>query len=387
MTVKLKNKLINLIIFTAVIIETVVFCFPLLTAYGNSVILTVTALNKTYTFTDIETAIYNGSKTLKNLNEVIDGIYLDTLKKPTDASIDFTPQKSQKFTVKSGQNGVEIDKELLKNDIITALNLGYKTVNAKSMVLKPNITSNELKSYTNLRSRFTTYYPNSTVERKHNISLASSFINGTVIDNNEEFSFNNVVGERALSRGFKNAKIIVNGEYTEGVGGGVCQVSTTLYNAVILSGLKVSEKHPHSLQVSYVEPSFDAMVSYPVCDLKFINQTGGKIFLAVYAEDDYISIEVYGKKQVERYERVSVVTDTINPTNPEIIENEELFIGEKRVIQPSKQGVKSEGYLITYLNNERVKTVKLRVDEYKSVRGKIEVGIKPTSESGKLNEI
>ncbi len=387
MTVKIKNKIINLIIFTAVIIETVVFCFPLLTAYGNSVILTVTALNKTYTFTEIETAIYNGSKTLKNLNEVIDGIYLDTFKKPTDASIDFTPQKSQKFTVKSGQNGVEIDKELLKNDIITALNLGYKTVKAKSIVLKPNITSNELKSYTNLRSRFTTYYPNSTVERKHNISLASSFINGTVIDNNEEFSFNNAVGERSLNRGFKNAKIIVKGEFIEGVGGGVCQVSTTLYNAVILSGLKVSEKHPHSLQVSYVEPSFDAMVSYPVCDLKFINETGGKIFLAVYAEDNYITIEVYGKKQLERYERVSVITDTVNPLETEIIENEELFVGEKRVIQPSKQGVKSEGYLITYLNNTRIKTVKLRNDEYKSVRGKIEVGVKPLTENDEYNEI
>ena len=71
----------------------------------------------------------------------------------------------------------------------------------------------------------------------------------------------------------------------------------------------------------------------------------------------------------------------------EIIENEELFVGEKRVIQPSKQGVKSEGYLITYLNNTRIKTVKLRNDEYKSVRGKIEVGVKPLTENDEYNEI
>lgn len=95
----------------------------------------------------------------------------------------------------------------------------------------------------------------------HNIALAAEKINGCILADGEEFSFNGRVGARTESNGFLSAPIILEGDFVEGVGGGVCQASTTVYNAALLAGMEITEQHPHSLRVGYVEPSFDAMVS------------------------------------------------------------------------------------------------------------------------------
>ena len=124
-----------------------------------------------------------------------------------------------------------------------------------------------------LRSSFFTTFYSSKEERVNNIEIASKSIDGIMIESGGEFSFNKVVGERSEKRGYKKAVAIIKGEFTESVGGGVCQVSSTLYNAVILADLKIVEYHPHSLPVSYVAPSFDAMVSWGYADLRFENNT------------------------------------------------------------------------------------------------------------------
>ena len=119
-------------------------------------------------------------------------------------------------------------------------------------------------------SSYTTYFNAEDRGRCENIAIAAELISGITVQPYGEFSFNQTVGKRTEEAGFQQAKIIVNGEYVLGTGGGVCQVSTTLYNAALKSGLTVTEFHPHSLQVSYVPPSRDAMVSTQ-SDLCFIN--------------------------------------------------------------------------------------------------------------------
>ena len=101
---------------------------------------------------------------------------------------------------------------------------------------------------------YTTYYSKEERDRCQNISIAASLIDGVTLQAYGEFSFNATVGKRTEEAGFRQAKIIVNGEYVLGVGGGVCQVSTTLYNAALKSGLTVTEYHPHSLRVGYIAP-------------------------------------------------------------------------------------------------------------------------------------
>lgn len=233
-----------------------------------------------------------------------------------------------------------------------------------------------------LRSRFKTSFSSSSEERKNNIKLASLSLDKVFIDVGAEFSFNKTVGPRTEKRGYKNSKIIVGGEFVEGVGGGVCQVSTTLYNAVLLSGLKVVEYHPHSLVVSYVSPSFDAMVSYGFADLRFINNTNNPIILHTIVTDNTLTIEIYGEPNEFTYVMQSIKVEEIPaPKELEVIDDKgeypELFQGQKKVIKYSKAGLKSQGYIFTYKNGKLISTKKLRSDTYSATRGLIVYGTKP----------
>lgn len=220
------------------------------------------------------------------------------------------------------------------------------------------------------RGCFYTSCPNSSSERKNNITLAVNAIDKTFIDIGGCFSFNDTVGERSESRGYQNAKIIVGGQFADGVGGGVCQVSTTLYNAVIKSGLKVVEHHAHSLPVSYVSPSFDAMVSFRWADLRFINNTGFPIYIRANFDGEKITVKIFGKKNEFEIKRKSVVTEKIEIKTQTIFAGDEeeykdFSIGET-VVSYGREGIKSEGYLLYYLNGKLFKTVKLRKDSYSS---------------------
>lgn len=241
-----------------------------------------------------------------------------------------------------------------------------------------------------LRAEFYTSYPSSSNERKFNIKLAAKHLNNCFVDVGGEFSFNNVVGPRTESRGFKQAKIIVGGRFVDGVGGGVCQVSGTLYNAVLLSGLKIIEYHPHSLPVSYLAPSFDAMVS-SVSDLKFINNTKNPIIIKTFANDSTVKISIFGEPMKEKYIRKSQILETIYPPENLIIydvkkEYPNLLLGEQQIIQYAKNGYKSQGFLIKTLNGKVVSTKKIRTDKYNAVQGIIVEGVVDISENNSAEE-
>lgn len=229
------------------------------------------------------------------------------------------------------------------------------------------------------RSQFYTSFSQSSVERKNNIKLAGKALDGAFIDVGAEFSFNKTVGPRTEKRGYKKAKIIVNGKFTDGIGGGVCQVSTTLYNALILAGLKITEYHPHSLPVSYVAPSFDAMVNSGSADLKFVNDTNNPIIIKTSVSDSQIKITVLGEKMNEKYVRQSVITGEIPAPEEEVVTDNsltypDLYEGEQKVVSYSKKGYLSEGYLIKYINGKPVSAIKIRKDRYSAVQGLIVLG-------------
>lgn len=230
-----------------------------------------------------------------------------------------------------------------------------------------------------LRAKFYTSYTTSSEDRKENIALASKALDNVLIASGDEFSFNRTVGERTIKRGYKVAKIIVNGEFVDGVGGGVCQVSTTLYNAVLLAGLDIIEYHPHSLPVSYVAPSFDAMVNSGWADLKFVNRTHNPIIIRTTADGAVLQVEIYGESMTEKYSRKSLITEEIPAPESEIIFDEngeypDLFEGERKVLKYGKAGYKSEGYVIVTKNGKLVDMKKIRSDKYSATRGKIIYG-------------
>ena len=243
-----------------------------------------------------------------------------------------------------------------------------------------------------LRASFYTTYSNSTLELKHNIALAVKSINNTFVDVNGEFSFNKTVGERSERRGYKTAKIIVGGKFVDGVGGGVCQVSTTLYNAVLLSGLKVVEYHPHSLPVSYVAPSFDAMVNSSWADLKFLNNTKNPLIIKAFADGERVKIEIHGEKMLESYYRESKITEIITAPDYTIIKDDkleypDLFEGEQKILTYKKDGYKSSGALIKKVNGKTVSVQQLRKDVYRHVQGVIVEGVSKRQEIDEINKI
>lgn len=212
-------------------------------------------------------------------------------------------------------------------------------------------------------SAYTTYFNQNDGGRCENIAIAASLIDGVTIQAYGEFSFNGTVGRRTAEAGFKQAKIIVNGEYVLGVGGGVCQVSTTLYNAALKSGLTVTEFHPHSLRVGYVDPSRDAMVSTQ-SDLKLFNPHSHAVYLSAKVVDNAVKITFFGKNDGDRYEIISKTITEIPPPPP-IVKTGDT----EGVLREEKCGVKSEMYLERYRGEQLLSRKRLRVDEYSPIQG------------------
>lgn len=230
-----------------------------------------------------------------------------------------------------------------------------------------------------VRSSFYTTYTNSSKERKNNILLASKALDNTFVDVGAEFSFNATVGKRTAERGYQTAKIIVNGKFIDGLGGGVCQVSTTLYNALLLADLKITEFHPHSLAVSYVSPSFDAMVNSGSADLRFVNNTHNPIIINAVADGDKLKITITGQKLPYEIIRESVTTEIIPAPKEEEIYDElgeypDLCEGERKVVAYSRQGLKSKAQLIKKSKGKVIYNKCIRKDIYNSVRGLIVLG-------------
>ena len=219
--------------------------------------------------------------------------------------------------------------------------------------------------WTHLAS-FCTYFNQNEGGRCENIALASRLIDGLAIQPYGEFSFNQTVGKRTADAGFKIAKIIQNGEYKTGVGGGVCQVSTTLYNAVLLSGLTVTEYHPHSLAVGYVSPSRDAMVSSQ-SDFKVYNPYSFPVKLRLEAKGGVLTVTLYGlnaPSPLWKYKIVSRTIEEIAPPEVEIREGE-----EEEIVRCERSGVKSEAYLERYERGVLVGRKLLRKDSYLPIQG------------------
>ena len=168
------------------------------------------------------------------------------------------------------------------------------------------------------------------------------------------------------------AKIISGGTFVEGFGGGVCQVSTTLYNACLLAGLEILEVHNHSLPVSYIEPSFDAMVNLGSSDLKIKNNTGNKIVITTSSKDDICKVVIFGKSNEYKIERKSKKVKNLPSSNEKIIEYDlkkygisDLSNGEEKIISNAKDGLISQGFLNFYnINGELVKSQKIRETVY-----------------------
>lgn len=230
-------------------------------------------------------------------------------------------------------------------------------------------------------STFSTSFATSSAERSHNIVLCVNNFCWLVVGNGQELSFNEIVGARTEERGYQNAKVILYGEYVDGIGGGVCQVSTTLYNAWIRAGLGTKNVVNHSLPSSYCELSQDATVSEQI-DMILVNDSEYDVVVNGYVKDKNVIFDIYTQPTPYTYTIESTLIGYLPPTSPEVeyVESleglgEVLEDGESKyvVTRQEKQGYHSMSVRKKYLDGKLVEQEKLREDYYKSTRGKISV--------------
>lgn len=233
------------------------------------------------------------------------------------------------------------------------------------------------KSYTDLIGEYETYYNEQNINRSTNIEIAASKINGTVILPNEIFSYNEVVGNRTEEAGFKLAHIYQAGKIVDGIGGGVCQVSSTLYNASLYANLEIVERKSHQFMPTYVETGRDATVTDEYIDFKFKNTRKYPVKIVCSAKNGILKCQIYGKREEIEYdiEIQNVVIEEI-PYKTEYQENTEEKVGAKTIIQNGRNGYKCETYRITKLNGNILTKTIISTDAYNAMNEIIKIGTK-----------
>lgn len=197
--------------------------------------------------------------------------------------------------------GKELDTEDLKDKIMaevgplaTGGKEGPVTIEAKIGEVKPKYNFEGLDGEIKLISTYTTYSEN-TLDGDHNMALALASCNGSVINPGEVWSFNACTGDSNLeSLGYRPATVIMNGKFEQGIGGGICQASSTIYNAAIMANMDVEERYCHAYQSSYVPAGRDATIDYPYLDLKLSNPTDYPMYMQCYMEDAYLTVNIFG---------------------------------------------------------------------------------------------
>ena len=333
---------------------------------------------------------------LGNFDAKIDDIAAEIYKEPINSFVKFEPDSKTMFTFVEGEDGLKVDKEKLYSSIDNAFKNGVK-IKVEIPVEKIEHVSNqeELTNNTSLRSKFSTGYANSQYGRRNNVKRCLKDFNGMVVKPGETISFNGITGEKTAEKGYMKANIILNGIYVAEYGGGACQASSTLYNAALLAGLDVLEANHHSIPVSYVPLSLDAMVSEGYSDMKFQNNTNHNIYIKAYGDEEKAYVEMYGEPLEERvyYKTRSECIETL-PHNGDVIikdttgkyANKVTYKGEFFRIKKPSEGYRTRSYLQTFKNGELVDEKLIREDTYQPQQGIIVEGCETLGEGMTLPE-
>ncbi len=245
--------------------------------------------------------------------------------------------------------GKELDKEDLKDRIkaeVEPLATGGKkgpvTIEAKVADVKPKYNFEGLDGEIKLIATYTTYSTN-TLDGDHNMALALSSCNGSVINPGEVWSFNECTGDSNLeSLGYRPATVIMNGKFEQGIGGGICQASTTIYNAAILANMEIVERYCHAYQSSYAPAGRDATIDYPNLDLKLSNPTDYPMYMQCYMEDAYLTVNIFGWDDPD-FDRIEI---------------------ESSVHSATKTSYKASAWRVYYLDDEEVGREELPMSWY-----------------------
>lgn len=282
-------------------------------------------------------------------------------------------------TIVPSQSGAEFDAAQAQQTVDAS---EERMVQIPVQLIEPEVTTEELQSvlFRDTLGSSTTKFNASLTGRTTNVKLAAQKINGTILNPGDVFSYNDTVGPRTYAAGFKDATVFANGGAEDGVGGGICQVSSTLYVATLRADLEIVERKNHSLYVSYVPLGQDATVAYGAVDYRFKNNTNYPIKVVAYTKGSSLTISLLGTQTQNK--KVEIVTQTLSHDPFQVIyqEDSSLAPGTTRVKNGGYPGYKTVSYRVVYIDGKEVSRTLENNSSYKRVDKVILQGPAPAPE-------
>lgn len=298
------------------------------------------------------------------------------------------------FTVIKGKKGKEVDFTATKEALIAAIEASADSssqIQAAAVIntIDPEYTAEDVAKCKNELGKFSTIFKESQISRSANVRNALSFINGTVVYPGETFSVADTIYPLTSDNGYAEAPSYAGGQVVDSLGGGVCQVSTTLYNAVLLAELEIVERAPHSMVVSYVKPAMDAAIAGDYKDFKFKNSSEVPIYIHGSASGGVLTFIIYGEEtrpSSRTIKYVSEIVETIEPGKDVVTKDKTKPKSYEKVTQEAHIGYVANLFKIVYENGSETSKEKINYSKYKAEPRYVIKGTKKEKKKDKNNK-
>ena len=324
----------------------------------NNIINEMNAISKNYSILNIPTEEIEPEAI--DVEEIRNEIY----KEPQNASVS-KDKETGKTQVNTHVNGVDFDISIEDARKIIAEDKEEYVIPLKIIVPDKTLSDLGEEAFPDKLSEYSTIFDPSNKNRSNNLNISAEKIDGTIIMPGETFSYNQTVGERTIAAGYKEAGAYAGGKVVQDVGGGICQTSSTLYNAALLANLEIVDRSNHQFLTSYVDASRDATVAWGSIDFQFKNTRTYPIKIEASAQNGVCEMTIYGIKEDKEYE-VVIESEVLSyiPFTTKYENDDSLEEGEEVVEQSGYTGCTSEAYKILKLNGKVVSKTLLSKDTY-----------------------
>lgn len=320
----------------------------------------------------LETAV-NETSVEAFVTEKCEGIAAE----PQNATI---VRENGQFVITPGTAGKVVDIEATKDALDAAITEGTGepvTVDAVVAVKEPDITEEDLSTISDVLGTCSTNFSSSGAARSKNLSNGAAKINGHVLMPGETLSGYECMQPFTTENGYYTAAAYENGQVVDSIGGGVCQIATTLYNAALRSELEITQRQNHSMIVTYVKPSMDAAIAGTYKDIKITNNYSTPIYVEGYTENRELYFTIYGKETRPANREVKYESETLGSTDPGAPTEKvdpSLAPGTRRQVQSAHRGLRSRLWKVVYVDGVEVERTLLHTDTYNASKAIVLVG-------------
>lgn len=289
--------------------------------------------------------------------------------KSKNSMLDHYDKETGKFVFSEGCSGTAVNQEKLSRDIVSAVKAEKydAVIDVELRKVSPELSMEEAKNLYKTLATFTTETTNN-AKRNTNVRLAAEALNGTIVQPGEEFSFNAVVGQRTAEKGYQDAAAYNSGEVVQEIGGGVCQMSSTLYRVVFQSGMKITYRRSHTFEPNYVTPGQDAAISWGLPDFRFINESEGPIGIRASYADRKATVSIFGIPVLEdgvKWDLYSEKTEDMDIPEPVYVEDNTLLPGTEKIEKAGSQGSRWVTYKVVTKDGKEVERIEDHSKTYK----------------------